>query len=370
MGVAKSADWQYYPDPVTSVDTSWSKSSYQQAPRSRYDQGASFLPAEAYLPRHSSPGGSFYGNDQGLYSGSSYYGVAADRGRYEQPQQPVLPGQLDWPPTQPNARARYYGHDVDGPDRFRASSAGAGARTAVVRREVMIIWDWDDTLMCSSAINANQLTGYQAQQLEAVLEQVLTLSMRLGETLIVTNADELWVAESTRRFCPRILPLLGRMTVLSARRKYERFYPSDVFAWKREAFREVVAQMSANGAALNLVVLGDSPTEMEAAQTSTACLHTPAVVKTVKFKEHPSADELLEQLHIVASELHSFVVDEKSGCRNLVHWMRPFPMSSLHSSYYAPWSSAPGYVGGSSSSPYIATSTGHPGARMVYATEH
>merc|ERR1712232_1456512 len=136
--------------------------------------------------------------------------------------------------------------------------------------EAVIIYDWDDTLMCSSALNAGQLSQQQAQQLEPLIEQALTQAMRLGDTYIVTNADELWVSESSRRFAPRVQPILSHLPIISARRKWEHAYPGNVFAWKREAFREVVGSRMGNGVSgLNLVALGDSPAEMEAAQTST-----------------------------------------------------------------------------------------------------
>ncbi|CAE8664121.1 unnamed protein product, partial [Polarella glacialis] len=73
----------------------------------------------------------------------------------------------------------------------------------------------------------------------------------------------------------------------------------------------------------NLIVLGDSASEMEAAQTSTVGLLTPWAVKTVKFKEAPSVDELLEQLRLINQELAAVVTDDKSCCRNLAHWMQP-----------------------------------------------
>jgi len=210
-----------------------------------------------------------------------------------------------------------------------------GQAAGVQSQETIIIFDWDDTLMCSSAINANQLLSHQAAQLEAVLEQVLSASMQLGETCIVTNADELWVLESTRRFCPRVLPLLSQINVISARRKYERSCPGDVFAWKRETFREVLASRKGAaqfaggvGSSLNLIVLGDSPAEMEAAQTSTIGAMYPLIIKQVKFKEIPTVDDLVEQLHMVVQELGSIVMEDRSSCRNLVARLRSQPATA------------------------------------------
>jgi len=187
--------------------------------------------------------------------------------------------------------------------------------------DTIIIWDWDDTLMCSTAINTGRVSGGSAQ-LEVLLEESLTTSMSLGETYVVTNADDLWVFESTRRFAPRVLSLLSQLPIMSARRKYESSYPGDVFAWKREAFKEILTSRNFSSG-LNLVVLGDSPAEIEAAQTSTYGLGIhPLLVKTVKFRETPSCEELCEQQRIVLQDLGAIVNEEKDSNRNLAARVR------------------------------------------------
>lgn len=187
--------------------------------------------------------------------------------------------------------------------------------------------------MCSSAINCREVVDRSTHQLELLLEQALLLAMRLGEVYIVTNADELWVLESTRQFAPRVLSLLSRIKIISARRKFEHAYPGDVFAWKREAFREVLASrrstMPGAVGGVNLIVLGDSMAEMEAAHTATVGIaNQPLLIKTVKFKESPSLDELLEQLRIVSQELTSVVADDRSGRVNLAPLLRSRPLLS------------------------------------------
>jgi hypothetical protein len=180
--------------------------------------------------------------------------------------------------------------------------------------------------MCSTAINSGKPVS---PQLEICIEEALTLSMQLGETMIVTNADDMWVFESGRRFCPRVRPLLHKMAVHSARRKYEAKFPGDVFAWKRECFREILSQRGNNGQGLNLVALGDSPAEMEAAQTCTYGLPIhPVLVKTVKFKETPTSEELCDQLRQCMHDLRNIVEDEKDSSRNLAMWVRNSGASS------------------------------------------
>lgn len=198
-------------------------------------------------------------------------------------------------------------------------------------QDTLIILDWDDTLMCSSAINANSVPSTVIPALELLVDSALKVAMRCGETVIITSADENWVLRSARRFTPRVGPLVQQLydngRIISARRRYEASFPGDVFAWKREAFREVVDQKRAAGGAgssggLNLVVLGDSPAEIEAAQTSTQGV-SPLLLKTVKFKVAPTAEEIVEQLRMVCQDLPNIVADDRNVARNLATSLRP-----------------------------------------------
>lgn len=183
--------------------------------------------------------------------------------------------------------------------------------------DTLIIWDWDDTIMCSTAINANQVSQYQLPQFERLVEEILLLSSQLGESVVVTNADALWVEASTRQFAPRALPRLQQMPVLSARRKYEHVNPHDSFFWKRETFRDVLGSRRRTGSSggLNLTVIGDSSAEMEAARTSSQGI-SPLFVKTIKCKEGPSMEEVMGQLHNLLRELPGIVADERTMRRN------------------------------------------------------
>jgi len=171
--------------------------------------------------------------------------------------------------------------------------------------------------MYSTAINDGQVTDTEVWQLDILLEQVLLLSMQLGDTFIVTNADELWVLDSTRYFAPKVLPLLAQLQVVSARRQFEHRFPGDVFAWKRESFKTVLRpHLDQCSSFLNLVALGDSPAELMAARLTTNGLSEKAV-KTVKFKEQPSAADILDQLSIIYQDLPLIVSELESSTRDL-----------------------------------------------------
>lgn len=87
---------------------------------------------------------------------------------------------------------------------------------------------------------------------------------------------------------------------------------------------------------VNLIVLGDSPAEIQAAKAATKVLPGRSVVKTVKFKEAPSVNELLGQLRRVVQELALIVQEDRSLSRGLVQRTFPGSMDQL-SSWASGW---------------------------------
>lgn len=94
-----------------------------------------------------------------------------------------------------------------------------------------------------------------------------------------------------------MVPYLSRITIISARTKYESYFPTDVSQWKLHAFLET--QDTINEAMItNIVALGDSLMEIDAAH-HLAQRFNQAFIKTVKFREYPKPNELVKQLNLV-----------------------------------------------------------------------
>mmetsp|Transcript_95505 Transcript_95505/g.270196 ORF Transcript_95505/g.270196 Transcript_95505/m.270196 type:complete len:295 (+) Transcript_95505:97-981(+) len=190
-----------------------------------------------------------------------------------------------------------------------------------IPNDTLIIFDWDDTLLCSSAINMQQWSQLQLDVLCRTVETTLRAAMELGEVMIVTNGVDWWVEDSCRRFLPGLLPLLGRLHVKSARHDYEPLYPGDPFAWKRETFKDI---LKPRPRATNLVVIGDSFSEIHAAHGALHCMVHGSLVKTVKFKEAPSANELIGQLRRVSQEMGGLVSQDSHQHHNMERWPAQF----------------------------------------------
>jgi hypothetical protein len=185
--------------------------------------------------------------------------------------------------------------------------------------DTVIIFDWDDTLLCSSAINVQEWTLEQLEELETTVEALLVKAMSLGETLIVTNGNQNWVEESTKLFLPGLQRTLQHLQITSARACYEDQYPLQPIAWKRSAFEEILTRRVARGGGrgVNLIVLGDSRAEIIAAEHVARLLGGASITKTVKFKESPTVNELLGQLRRVSCEIEAIVWENIPSGRTL-----------------------------------------------------
>jgi len=204
------------------------------------------------------------------------------------------------------------------------------------QKKAHIIFDWDDTLMCSSAIKTcEDPDPTEVRQLAEAVESVLRLSMELGSTAIVTNANLTWVRTTAGIFMPSVVPLLDLIEVVSARQTYGRRWPGDHSTWKRLAFRDIVNGKGSPKhckdrleeapvgegvpSGVNLVVVGDSTAEIQAGRSAVqGHQQGTAIVKTVKLKEGPSVGELVGQLRAIARSLRRIVVEDKSSNKLVV----------------------------------------------------
>lgn len=182
----------------------------------------------------------------------------------------------------------------------------------------MFIFDWDDTIMCTTYITP---TGYFTEKhlrelemkkdpeifkkLEDLIIKVLSFAIEQGDTYIITNAASGWVEYSTRMFFPNVLPLLSKIIIISARGWFEKEFPRNSKLWKLSCFEEL-AKIQNKHKITNLIVLGDSLIEMEAAYVLAKQLDK-CYVKTIKLKDAPSPSQLVKQLNLLHSDLHKIV---------------------------------------------------------------
>jgi len=184
------------------------------------------------------------------------------------------------------------------------------------KHQTVIIFDWDDTMLCTSFLNLRgdkslqPAVERQLRDIEGAGRRLLELAMRLGRTFIITNAMNGWVEYSAAKWVPELLPVLQKVSVISARTKYEPHFPGEVNKWKIQAFLEVQKQLDSQ-IITNLISLGDSNFEMDAVHVM-GQEFAQALIKTIKFRENPSPEELLKQLELVAQKFERIVENARN----------------------------------------------------------
>jgi hypothetical protein len=184
----------------------------------------------------------------------------------------------------------------------------------------IIIFDWDDTLLPTTFLTPNGIFTDESSVDEVDLEKIrglepsvykiLELAISKGDVYIITNAAPGWVEYSTRTFYPKVKRLLNNITIVSARGAFEKIHPGDSRQWKIQAFLDMLKNLDIN-LITNLLCLGDSLIEMEAAQILYSRF-THAYIKTIKFRETPQPEELYKQLSLVINQFEKIFSSVKN----------------------------------------------------------
>lgn len=181
-----------------------------------------------------------------------------------------------------------------------------------MERQNIIVFDWDDTLLASTFLSSKGLRldtdrallidmEKSLQELEQGIITVLTTALQHGEVHIITNAETGWVELSAAKFIPGVVPLLNRVSIISARSTFETQFPGSPLRWKYYAFQEKLApHLSESKKYKNIISFGDSHVEREAVRAVTRG-YANTRCKSIKFAERPTIDHLKRQLELVTN---------------------------------------------------------------------
>lgn len=184
-------------------------------------------------------------------------------------------------------------------------------------RQTAVIFDWDDTLLASSALCAaginlqtTEIPKEMKQQFALLEQQVIKLLQRAwdfgAQIFIITNAECGWVELSAQKFMPKVGALLERIAVLSARSCYQNFFPDNPNQWKATAFTDKICATFSKESEVNLISFGDSECERNAL-LSVGRVCTSARAKSIKFVERPSIEQLRRQLEMICNNFQFIV---------------------------------------------------------------
>lgn len=222
-------------------------------------------------------------------------------------------------------------------------------------RRAVLIFDWDDTICPSSFVDKSQIESFQDlpvhtqkvfNELGKAAAKCLEAASRHGEVIIITNSDEGWVKFSAERFVPNLASVVDKYRIVSARTRYERFYPNQPLCWKAAAFAHEVNEIyetnvskmdcdddindsigslestdvssdestslgSYSSSKVNEIIsFGDSMEERTAVRIVSGQMS--ATPKSVMFIQSPSPLEIIGQLSMVTSHM-KYVCNHESS---------------------------------------------------------
>ena len=190
---------------------------------------------------------------------------------------------------------------------------------------------------CQSLSNSSRMDFCLARMIHRkILSHVFILALVQPQVIIITNSDDGWVKFSAERFVPNLLPVIERYRIVSARTRYERFYPNSPLCWKAAAFaheaNEIyendtnasvesmvgsdvssdssLASSTVDSRKREIISFGDSMEERTAVRIVSGQLS--AVPKSVMFISSPSPLQLIGQLNMVTSHM-KFVCEHESS---------------------------------------------------------
>ncbi len=120
---------------------------------------------------------------------------------------------------------------------------------------------------------------------------VLTLALQYGNVTVITNAETGWVQLSAQKFCPLVVPMLAKLTIVSARSTYESLFPDSPLKWKFYCFQERISALTLLPGGIgqskkerNILSFGDSHVEREAVRACTrGMLNTRTTIRSLIF---------------------------------------------------------------------------------------
>lgn len=183
---------------------------------------------------------------------------------------------------------------------------------STIKNNTIFIFDWDDTLFFTTHINPseNYTFFYESQtekkfmsRIEYYVSEILNKALSKGEVVIITNSGNGWVNACAQFYYPNLIPILQKITIISARDSYQKEFPNDPITWKIKAFNDLKKKFNFEKCVVsNIICIGDNNCEIIAAQKFGEGFDN-CLVKTIKFKEKPNLKELIKQIILINEQI-------------------------------------------------------------------
>ncbi len=193
----------------------------------------------------------------------------------------------------------------------------------------LVIFDWDDTLFPTTFYNKKRFNDISLTRLSYKMLHTLKLSIIYYgcNVYIITNAARVWVEYSVKKmikYCNKnnithkfneVLKILDddNIKIFSARDEFGS-KTDDTVMWKYCMFRKILSTRSNVN---TIISIGDSYDEYEASGHVKSTVRNIKYIVRIKLRNKPELDTFIDQYDIMARELSTNALKEKSRCYDI-----------------------------------------------------
>lgn len=178
----------------------------------------------------------------------------------------------------------------------------------------IVIFDWDNTLYPSSAIDDNIFSTEDIEKLDKIIYKLLNHVMKYAQVLIITNATKNWVYKCLENL-NFTRQLIDDIKIISARDLLSGFNDVKHDVWKVAVFEYIITTYynSAN----NIISIGDDIYEYKALvnlakKTLKTNILSDKKFKTVKMFKYPEIDLFIRELNLIREQFYKIYETRKN----------------------------------------------------------
>lgn len=182
-------------------------------------------------------------------------------------------------------------------------------------KNTIIIYDYDDTLMCTSLIVNNNIDITNKQSIEQYyiyfyeldnkVYELLNNSLKIGNVIIISNGTKQWL-EMSIILLPKTCKLLNKIKLISARDENIKYTNSPI-EWKKKSFLTHTHNYK------NIISIGDGISEYLALINLMIKKNDDNFyLKTIKFMETPNINILLDEISVTNKMIKNIIYKKKN----------------------------------------------------------
>ena len=181
------------------------------------------------------------------------------------------------------------------------------------KKETVFIFDWDDTLMCTTFIlSKGQILSEEDKNIINNLGKIVNIFLKecnkYGKIIIMTNSTEKWMKQTSEKYLKIKNNLIRKIKIISTRDKFAK-KGIEAKKWKELALEEILYKY---GDKIENIICGsDSENDIEVFKNISE-KYKKINISTIKFKAKPSPLIMIKQIEYLNKKLYEIIGTNKN----------------------------------------------------------